>query len=335
LRLARLRRLVEASALPVNRAVQDYVDLRAQQFTYAALAAEFGISSDSAPEMFKQYENTNRLTLEFIRRNRLDENIPTANLLRLAELIDTAVAPEGRQRIDQYLARLAPDALGIARNTGRDAVAEDQAARIARNFAGVKVIPEPFSLVGFTQDVRTAAQDPSQLPRDPAARRESARLAVEWLRRMAIGEVEGYDIRPAETALRQALKDDELAEPAVDAVARIPSAEAQQDLVFLTLSPTRPLPLRVKAADRAIQHIQQFGRLTPTKQAEAIVQTAQMEADPGLRGKLLVIHQLIAGQPGDLGRLMQSFPVPLPRAPAKAPPPPIPGAVDKKDPVPK
>jgi CheY-like chemotaxis protein len=335
LRLARLRRLIEAAALPINRAVQDYVDLRARQFTYAALAAEYGVSADSAPETFKQYDNINRQTIDYARRNRLVENVPTASLLRLAEGIDTALDDARRQRVDLYLARLTPEALGVVPGTGRDPVAEDEASRVARNFPGVHVIPEPFSLVGLTQDIRSASEDPSQLPRDPTERRLASRLAVEWLRRMAIGEVDGYDIRPAGDALRQALKDDELADPAVDAVGRLPSAEAQQDLVFLALSPTRPLSVRIKAAERAIQHIQQFGRLTPASQADALLQAAKVEKDSELRARIIVIHQLIAGKPGDLGKLMQLYPPPLPKPAVKEPPAPAPGDPEKKEELPK
>jgi len=197
--------------------------------------------------------------------------------------------------------------------------------------AGVTVIPEPFSPVGLAELLQSEAADPSQLPRDPAETKQAAKVAVEWLRRLAVGEVTGYDIRPAGPALRQAMQDDELAENAIEAVAHIPTAEAQQDLLFVALSGTRPVPIRMRAADRVIRHVQQYGKLIPENQTTTLGKLATSEADPDLKARLIVIYHILGTKPGDLGALMLRYPPPLPQSPAPPAPAPPPGAEGKKD----
>ena len=119
-----------------------------------------------------------------------------------------------------------------------------------------KFLGDFYALVGFQDEVKAAFADPADAPRDPAEKRAAARLAVEWLRRLATGEVAGFDIKSAEQTLRDALRFDDLAEPAIDAVAQFKSPGAQQDLLNLALTPGRPPALRVKAADAVIRHIQ-------------------------------------------------------------------------------
>lgn len=331
LRLARLRRLVDSANLPGSHSLQQRLDVRLPHLTYAALAAEFGVSADNAPELFKRYDTLNRLVLTDPHAARVTENVTTVGLMRFAEQLDSALDPARRQRVDQLLARLTPESLGLTVEPLRDPEAEYQSSRIARTYAGVTVIPEPFSPVGLAEEVRSAAADPAQLPRDPAETKQAAKVAVEWLRRLAVGEVSGYDIRPAGPALRQAMRDDELAENAIEAVARIPTAEAQQDLLFVALSGMRPVPVRMRAADRVIQHVQQYGKLIPENQTSTLGKLATSEADPDLKARLLVIYHILGTKPGDLGALMLRYPPPLPHPPAPPVPPPPPGAEGKKD----
>src|SRR5207247_1383610 len=112
-------------------------------------------------------------------------------------------------------------------------------------------------------DIEAARVQPGQTPRDTAAKKADQKHAVEWLRKMATGELKGYEVKSAEPELRAALRVDALAADAIDAVAAFSSAEAQQALVSLAVSAApadRPLPIRTKAADAAIQHIQAHGK---------------------------------------------------------------------------
>jgi hypothetical protein len=149
---------------------------------------------------------------------------------------------------------------------------------------------------------------------------------------MAVGEIPGYDVRPAGPALRRALRDDALAEDAIDAVGRLPTAEAQQDLLFLALSTSKPMPLRQRAADQTILHIQSFGKLTPVNQLDSLAKAANTETDNSMKARLQTILQLLVGKPEDFGRLMaqHTLPVPRPPAPKEPAPMPQPGKEEKK-----
>jgi hypothetical protein len=330
LRLPRLARLVDAAGIPQSRGLQSRFELRLPQFTYAALAAEFPVTAQSAPEVFRRFATQNSLV-----RNRPELATPvevtTEGLGRLIEQLEAALDPARRERYEQLLARIDRQALMLSPDTSRDLEAERRLERLLRNYPRVKITPEPYGLTGLAEDIRAATGDVSQLPQDPATRRRDAQLAVEWLRRMAVGEVSGYDVRPAEATLRRALRDDALAEDAVDAVGRIPSAEAQQDLLFLALSAGKPLPLRVRAGDQTIRHIQSFGKLTPANQVAALAKAADAEADNTLKARLRTIHQLLVGKPEDFGNLMANYPIPVPQPPQPKEPAPMPKEPGKEE----
>ena len=54
----------------------------------------------------------------------------------------------------------------------------------------------------------------------------------------------------------------------------------------MTLSAGKPMPLRLKAGDRTIQHIQSFGKLTPANQVDALAKAAAAETDNTLKARL-------------------------------------------------
>jgi hypothetical protein len=183
---------------------------------------------------------------------------------------------------------------------------------VVRTLPGAVIIPEPYSRVGFEDDVKSAVADPAKLPRDPAEKKAASRAAVEWLRKLAVGDVPGYDVRPAGPALRQALQNDDLADPAIDALGRLPTAEAQQDLFKLVIEKRRPQALRLKAAEVVTRHIQLNGKLTTPELVSRIPQTVADEQDAELKGRLENIRTLLAGTPGDLSERIQQFRLHLP-----------------------
>ncbi len=323
LRLPRLARLVDAAAIPQSRELLSRFEVRLPQLTYAALAAEYPVSAESAPEVAKRFQAQTALVLNRPEMAR-PIAVPTEGLGRLIEQLEAALDPARREKYERMLARIDPRALGMSPDTSRDPDVERELAKLLRAYPRVKITPEPFGLAGLAEDIQAASADPAQLPADPATRRRDAQLAVEFLRRIAVGEIPGYDVRPAELALRRALSDDELADDAIAAVAHIPSAEAQQDLLFLALSGNRPMPLRLKAANRTIQHIQSYGKLIPANQVAALEKAADTEASNDLKARLRTIHQLLVGRPEDLGRVMSKYPIPLPKPPAAKEPAPAP-----------
>jgi CheY-like chemotaxis protein len=329
-RLPRLARLVDAGGIPQTRPLQARFEMRMPQFTYAALAAQYPVSEESSPEIAKRFQAQNAVVRNRPELATAPEGVFLDGMIRIIEMMEAALDPAQREQYDRMYARIDRAALSLPPDTSRDLVVEERLGRLLRNYPRVKITPEPFGLTGLAEDIRAAAADPAQLPRNPAETRRDAKVAVEWLRRLAVGEIPGYDVRPAGPALRQALRDDELASDAIDAVAQLSNAEAQQDLMFLALSQGRPLPLRIRAADRTIQHIQTFGKLTPPNQVAALAQAADAETETALKARLRTAHQLLVGKPGDLGNLMAQYPIPLPQPPAPKEPAPMP-----KDPGPE
>jgi hypothetical protein len=218
------------------------------------------------------------------------------------------------------------DALGLVVQPPRDPVIEARVARLMRGFPGVRVIPEPYSRAWFEADVNAAFADPADRPRDPAEKAAGAKLAVGWLAKMATGEVPGFDAKPAAPELIAALRVDDRADPAIDAVSRFPTAAAQQGLVSLALTTGRPLPFRTRAADAAIRHVQLNGKLTPTTLTGPVATLSATEPDATLRAKFLVLNGLLSPNPKDYVTDLKTYspplvppPPPMPKAPAPAP----------------
>ena len=316
IRLARLQRLVESVSFPISFNLQKRLDLRLPQLTYAVLAVEYPVTMESAPNTYQELQRLTDLIRKQSEFTESTERVPTEALGRMIEQLNNALDPARRARLDLYRRKLNPEKLILPSDTSRDLILEDRLRKELPSGSEYVIIPEPYSLVGFRDDLFSKLADPAQSPRSPEEKRLAARYALEWLQKIAAGEIHGYDIRPAESAIRQALHDPELASLAVDALRSLPSAPVQQDLLNLALAKDQPELLRLKAADRTILHIQQFGKLIPGNQIERILPVATGEAAGDLKGKLLVIHGLLAGSGNDILPLIQAFPSPIRQQPS-------------------
>jgi CheY-like chemotaxis protein len=325
-RLARLRRLVQAADLPPNPKLFERLDLRLPELTYAVLATEYPVSEESAPELTRQLKSVTQRLRDRAELNPSVVGVPTGPLGRIIEEMDEAIDAPRRAKADGLRRRIDPAALFIPADNYRDRILEEQLARMSASTPGVTVVPEPFGLGGLAEEIQAATADPAMQPRDAAMKKVAARYAVAWLARIGLGDIPGYDVRPAEAELRAALRDDALVEDAIDALGRVPTAEVQQDLLAVALDPARPLDRRMEAADQTLRHVQSYGRSIPASQAATLADAAMKETGD-LRGKLLVIHQLVSGKPDDQGTLFRTY-RPLLAAPA------APVAADKVPDVP-
>src|SRR5436305_705010 len=84
----------------------------------------------------------------------------------------------------------------------------DRIARITAPYKGVNVVPAVFTDAGFKEALAQATDSKAPLVA-PAEKKENVRTAIAWLRKMAVGEMPGYDVRPAEAAMRSALFSDD------------------------------------------------------------------------------------------------------------------------------
>lgn len=335
-RLARLKRVIEGSGLELTRLQRERLELNAELMTYAALGAEFPLTPESSPGTVEYLANLRRRIDRFpaTRAYTSSIGIPelTARIERLE--LDIARVPTVQKRYDALRGRVDAADLGLRVATTRDPVAEARLTRALREFGRVKVIPEPFSRVGFEDDVKTAFADPAAAPRDPAEKQEAARLAISWLRRMATGEVSGFAItasRDTERVLRDALRVPELADPAIDAVAEFGTGESEQALLELAMTIDKQRQgLRLKAADAVIRHAQQFGnqgnakKWIPQPLIDALKAAAEREPNPDLRGKFIILNGLLAATPTDFVQGLLGYQPsilrPMPTPPTTPPP---------------
>jgi CheY-like chemotaxis protein len=320
-RTERLLRVIDTIGLELTPAQRFMVELRAAQITVAVLAAEYPISPESAPESARKIAELNRQVFvqppvqDYARRVGIDAL--SARIERLEQ--DVNREPIARKKFEDLRPKVDPEALRLNLGTTRDLAAEARVSRQVRDYRNVRVIPEPYSVVAFQDDVKSAFSDPAAAPRDPAEKRAAARTAVEWLRKLATGEIPGFDVKSAEQTLRDALRSDDLAEPAIDAVGRFSSPGAQQDLLNLALTAGRPVPLRVKAADAVIRHIQTFGKSIEKGQAEAVTAAIGKEENAEVRGKLLVIRGFVGATSAEFIGELRGYAPPIVPPPAKPP----------------
>lgn len=165
----------------------------------------------------------------------------------------------------------------------------------------------------FAQDV--GADGP---PLTAEERKLFATTAIELFRQIALGR-SGIDLKPADRAIRQSLKSDELGKVAVDVVSRLSGRDSQIDLASLTLDNSRPLPLRLAAANNLALHIQRFGAVLPRIAVEALTKLANEAKEPELRGQVAAVVGVVSGEGKTTGNRLQSYMPPKPGAPVKEP----------------
>ena len=201
----------------------------------------------------------------------------------------------------------------------RDPDAEVRVTRITAQYPGVHVVPALFTEGGF-KDALAQAVDPGAPPTSAEERRANARTAMIWLRKMAVGEIPGYQVTEAEPAIRKALLSDELAPLALDALTRMGSREAQIDVANVAAAPERPVPIRTQAASALTEHIQAFGRFITGPQADAITAAAASAEDPDLRSRLLAAQGVLKSDAATTGTRLKQY-VPRIEPKGDAPPP--------------
>ena len=336
-RTARLQRLVRSADIPLTEKLQTLLELRRDQYTLAAIAAEFDVTARSAPNTFLKWKAS---TEQILKRTDLageSERVQPSSmehLILLMDKLEEQLGDDQRKLFEKLRLKVQRQQLGLALDSTRDYELEKPLIKIAKPFAFVTVIPETLNPETLANDVRNAAADPSQLARDPAERAATAKEAVQWLRKIAIGEVTGYEVKPASSALLGSLSSDLFAPSAIDAVARLASADAQRELVELACDTRRTVELRLQASEAAIRHVQEFGKLTSATLAEKAKLLADVEKDLAIRSKLRVLSQQVAVVPAKVSDVIRDFNLaPAPAAPAPKPKEPAP--MPKEPEVPK
>ncbi|VTU02742.1 HEAT repeat-containing protein OS=Singulisphaera acidiphila (strain ATCC BAA-1392 / DSM 18658 / VKM B-2454 / MOB10) GN=Sinac_0176 PE=4 SV=1 [Gemmataceae bacterium] len=331
-RVDRLNRVITSTGLQATETQRLLMNLRIELVAYALLGAEFPFSADSAPGTVAHLTRLRRQLAEQPLSPAYGEGTASAEMLKLMERfeIDLAKVPAAKKKFDDLYSRADISDLDLPVETFRDAALEARLARTLKNYPTVRIVPEPFGRASLVADLEAAQINAGQAPREAADKKAAQKVALEWIRKMATGDLTGYDIKSLEPELREATRNDDLASDAIDAIARFGSADAQSALLTLALNTGKPLPLRIKAADAAIRHVQTNGKATAKSLTDPLIELSEKEADPLLRSKLLTLRGLLAFNPAEFVGKVKGYTPPL------LPPPPMPkDAEPKKDPEPE
>lgn len=210
-------------------------------------------------------------------------------------------------RMEARLGRSTPQTT-IIRNGEivQNAQESDRVRRLTQGMRGVAVLPGTLTpalvQASFAQDSSN-----QEAPLTDAERKRFAMKAIELLRVMAVNG--GYDLKPADHTIRQALKNNELAKPALDIVARLPGRDAQNDLANVVLDGTRPPEHRLAATEALIQHIQRFGSVLTNDSVSALTKLAAQEKAAEIRGRVAdVVGAINLGSKTTGERIRMYFP---------------------------
>jgi len=199
----------------------------------------------------------------------------------------------------------------------RNPEVEARLARLTRGYQRLRVIPEVFSERGLKEEIQgfALAQDPKVME---AEKRNNAKASLEWLRKMAIGELPGYSVAESAAALRSALQKPEFASLAIDAVSRLPGKEVQQDIASVVLSPQTP-EIRVQAAEALIKHIQQRGKMISGPQQQLLLERATTEESADVKARLLALKGILDANSKQTGANLIGYQPPPPAPPKDEP----------------
>jgi CheY-like chemotaxis protein len=207
--------------------------------------------------------------------------------------------------------------------------------RLIESYRQVSVVRGPLSADLVKQELgQPTPGEPPLLspPLTPTERKAQSLLAMEWLDRLAACPNMGYDVRPAERAIRQAIAVPELSKLAIFATSRLPGREPQIDLANTVLNDQLPADVRTLAAEALVRHAALHGNGLGPQLTQTLIQSLPSIQDPILRAKVGAAIGALYGNSEQSGRRMERYQAPLPRPPAppaEPPPKPMEPATDK------
>ncbi len=120
-------------------------------------------------------------------------------------------------------------------------------------------------------------------------RKEMARVALDILWHMARGEYPGYDLRPAQDAIVEALANPDMTLIALEILGRLPGQVAQSRLTSVVLNLAQD-KFRLPAAIELNRQIQKYGLMIDNAQKTALKEAYRNAADdPPLHAQLALV----------------------------------------------
>lgn len=200
-------------------------------------------------------------------------------------------------------------------------VADRDAGRAAKDVlaksANTKVIAAaPESKELLDTEVKSMLADKTKPAFTDVERAAQAKSAVEYLARMAKGELSGFDLNATEGALIKALGNESLAPSAGAALSHRSSREAQQALANAVLNSNLSPATKAAVAPALRAHVQRFGNQLTVDQMKTLQALASASSDAALREQADLTAATLKGDGSAIGNRLKGY-VPSTNPPAK------------------
>ncbi|MGE3804074.1 MAG: HEAT repeat domain-containing protein [Gemmataceae bacterium] len=196
---------------------------------------------------------------------------------------------------------------------------EQRLKTLIRPYKNVYLMPTTVDANQIKQRVESRTIDSFGKPLVGEERQAHATLGMLWLKRMATGEVTGYDVLPAESAIRDGLHNELLLPLALEAAANLPGREPQRDLATIVLDPKLPADARSYAALMLIRNIQKNGVLITDMQVAGLHQLFAKGEDARLKANVALVLGALKPTAGRTGQRLTDYLPPDPAAPKPMP----------------
>jgi CheY-like chemotaxis protein len=202
---------------------------------------------------------------------------------------------------------------------------EKELTKFERRYPRVKYLARPATLETLKLQLASLAPIQDAKPLSASERSEQARRAAGWLARIARGEIRGFDIRSAESAILSAMPDDAVGPDAIAAAGRIPTASSQAGLARLVVSESASMPLRIEATRELAESLRSFGNMLGGDDSAAVHELHDRTVEPVLHQALAATIGAMRPKAGAIGDRLRRLPTPPfdgAAAPGSEPPPP-------------
>jgi hypothetical protein len=191
--------------------------------------------------------------------------------------------------------------------------------RFIQGYRNVWVVTRTLDQPFWKQTLTARLSEAQGNPLSKEERLANSQLAMQWLRRLAVGEVPGYDVRPAEGAILKALQSKDLESEAIQAAGRLPGRRAQVALAEAVLNSPAPA-LRAAAAAELAKHIRQHDLALPVEQVRGIEEMYRSSTDAKVRESLALLLGSFRPNPEVTGARLQRYnPTAPPSRPTSVP----------------
>ena len=241
----------------------------------------------------------------------IDHNLPDPGMVHLLAQIRSDV---NAGNLPVFIT-MSPD------RNGRYSLESDLAMRRAaeryRNMWVMRTNIDPEALKKLIPDRVTEALGK---PLTPEERKAFANDSMVWLKRISAGEVAGFDARPAESVILNALHTESLRPLAIEAMRGLPGKVPQRELAAIVLTKDTPPEIRNAAALELSRHIQKYGLQLDRGQIKGLVDLFQTADEPKFKANVALVVGSMQPTNTKTGVRLQGYvPPPAPAVEEKEP----------------